>query len=91
MGSKAYLNRVNKIKELEAQIKELENQVSSLKDEVKNGMVSDGFEEMEVGSYIVRYKAVTSQKFDSKSFQKAHSKMYAAFCSPSTSMRFTIN
>lgn len=91
MGSKAYLNRINKIKEIDRQIAELKAIQDGLKEEVKSGMLSDGFSEMEIGDYIVRYKEVVSNKFDSTAFKKAHSKMYAAFCNPVSSMRFTIN
>lgn len=91
MGTKAYLNRITKIKELEKAQKELQAQIDSLKDELKADMVKSGSDEVVCGDYTVRYKAVTSQKFDTAAFKKAHSKMYAFFCSPSTSMRFTIS
>lgn len=91
MGNRAYLNRVIKIKELEKEIKELQEIMESLKDEIKEGMKASESDEIDLGDYVIRYKAVTSQKFDSKAFKTAHSKMYAAFCNPSTSMRFTIN
>lgn len=91
MCKKTYLTKVNKIKELEKQINELKAVQDKLKEDVKKGMSSDGIEELEVGDYVVRYKAVTSNKFDGKAFQKAHEKLYKMFCNPSVTMRFTIN
>lgn len=91
MCKKTYLTKVNRIKELDKQINELKAIQDKLKEDVKKGMTSDGIEEMEVGDYTVRYKAVTSQKFDTSAFKKAHSKMYEFFCNPSVTMRFTIN
>lgn len=91
MGKKAYHNRVVKIKEIENKINALQVEMDSLKDELKKDMIKTNTEEVITGDFIIRYKAVTSNKFDSKAFRVAHSKLYASFCSPSTSMRFTIN
>lgn len=91
MGSRALLNRISRIKDIDREIAELKAIQDGLKDEVKAAMLSDKVDELTVGDYIVRYKEVVSNKFDSKAFAKAHSKMYQAFCNPSVSMRFTIN
>lgn len=91
MGNKAYLNRVRKIMELEKEIKELQAQVDGIKDEIKSDMRASESDEVDLGDYVIRYRAVTSNRFDSTAFKKAHSKMYAAFCNQTTSMRFTIN
>lgn len=91
MGAKALLNRINKIKAIDEQIAELKAIQDGIKEEIKAEMQTSEVEELTVGDYIVRYKAVSSSRFDSKAFQKAHSKMYQAFLVPSVSMRFTIN
>lgn len=91
MGNKALLNRIIKIKDIDRQIAELKKVQDGIKDEIKSEMTSAEVDELTVGDYIVRYKSVSSNKFDSAAFKKAHSKMYLAFCNPSTSMRFTIN
>lgn len=91
MGSKALLNRINKIKAIDEQIAELKAIQDGIKEEIKAEMTSAEVDELTVGDYIVRYKAVTSSRFDGKAFQKAHNKMYQAFLIPSVSMRFTIN
>ena len=52
---------------------------------------SEFLDELEAGSYIVRYKTVATSRFDSTSFKKTYEDLYKAFLKQSTSRRFSIS
>lgn len=91
MGERALLNRVNKIKELEAEVKELEAIIEGLKDEIKADMSSKELEEVECGDFTIRYKDITSNRFDTTTFKKAYTELYNQYTKVTTSKRFSIN
>lgn len=90
MSEKTLLKKVNELKELEAQKKELEKQMGELQSEIKEELQKRGTEEVAVGDWMVRFKAVLSSRFDSKSFALAHPKLYQKYMVPSQTMRFTV-
>lgn len=90
MGERAIQNRIRRLKELEEQQKALEAQINSLKDEIKADMEEKGVDELEAGTFIVRWKQVLSNKFDSKAFQKEHEGLYSQYMKRTESRRFTI-
>lgn len=53
MGNRAYLNRINKIIELQNEIKELEAVIDSLKDELKADMIKNEAEEITAGDLVL--------------------------------------
>lgn len=82
---------VEQYKELASQIALLEAQKEALADHIKQAMGET--EELCVGSHVVRYKKIVSNRFDSidsTAFKKEHADMYADFCKASTSRRFTV-
>lgn len=90
MGEKAIMNRLKKLESLEAEKAELEKQIDSLKEELKRDMDQKNLEELKVGSFVIRWKKVLSNRFDSKEFQKDHEKLYKQYLKHSESRRFTI-
>ena len=54
-------------------------------------MLERNVEELEAGSYIIRYKTVSTSRFDSTAFKKHYTDLYKAFLKQSTSHRFTIS
>lgn len=54
-------------------------------------MKKSNVEELEAGSYIIRYKTVSTSRFDSTAFKKHYTDLYKAFLKQSTSHRFTIS
>ncbi len=90
MSEKTLLKEVNALKELEIQKKALENQMSVLQEEIKKEMEIRGAEEAAVGDWIVRFKAVMSNKFNSKAFAVDHPILYKKYMAPSQTMRFTV-
>lgn len=84
------LNKIKQIKELEELIKEAKAEVEALKSEIKEEMVKLETEEMAVGCYVVRYKTIVSNKFDSSTFKSMMPEVYKAYTKPSIEMRFSI-
>ncbi|MCH5186872.1 MAG: hypothetical protein J1F63_00610 [Oscillospiraceae bacterium] len=79
---------VEQYQELARQIALLEAQKDAIADHIKQ--VMGEAEELLIGEYVVRYKTVTTNRFDTTSFKKIHADMYADFLKPSVSRRFTV-
>ena len=83
-------------KELTARIAELQEwerlaeEAESIKDELKQLMVAQNTEEMEVGEHIIRYTSVLSNRFDTTNFKKAYGEIYKRFTKQVASRRFSI-
>lgn len=90
MGERAIINRVKKLQELEAQKKAIEIQMEQLKDQIKQDMEKKGIEEVQAGIFLIRWKKIVSNRFDSKSFAKEHEGLYKQYMKESESKRFTI-
>lgn len=90
MTKRVLINRARKIKELEAERTELEKRLEALKDEIKEELTVRGVDETEAGEYTVRYKDITSERFDSKAFKASYSNLYGQFLKTTTTKRFSI-
>lgn len=83
-------NRVNKLRELEAQQKELEAAAEAIRAELKADMEEKGLDELKTKNFILRWKEIISNRLDSKALKAAFPDVYGQFCKASTSRRFTI-
>lgn len=90
MGTRALNNRIEKIKELEKQKIELEKEIDNLKSEIKVEMENKNINELDTGLYIVRFKDVTTNRFDSKTFKTEHIDLYNEYLKAAVSKRFSI-
>ena len=90
MGTMEINAKVQELKELEALYKEIETEMETIKDQLKAELTRRNTEELNVGVFKVRYKAVTSNRFDSAAFKTDHPDTYEEYRRPSRSMRFTV-
>lgn len=90
MGERAIENRIRKLKEIEAQQKALEAQADALRAEIKADMESKGVDEIKTPNFIVRWKEIINNRFDSKTFQAENEALYKKYLRQSESKRFTI-
>ena len=90
MTERMIVNRVRKLKELEAQQKEIEEQIEALKAEIKVDMQRKDLEEQKAGDYMVRFTTVISNRFDGKAFKADHAKLYDQYMRTTESRRFSI-
>lgn len=74
--------------ELQAQISLLEDQKEALALTLKTVMGEQ--EELRIGTHVVRYKNIVSNRFDTSEFKAKFADLHKQFTKPSTSRRFTI-
>ncbi len=70
MSENVLTKMIKDYKELTAMIDELKQEAESIADEIKAEMISRDTDEIRADIYKVRYKRVTSTRFDSKSFKE---------------------
>lgn len=82
--------KIETLKEIENLIEEAKVEAEALRDEIKAEMLSRNTEEMEAGTYIVRWTSVLSQRFDTTNFKKVMPDLYKEYTKQVSSRRFTI-
>lgn len=82
--------KAKEIKELLRMKEELETEIASLQDELKAELTERSTDELVAGEYKIRYKAVTSNRFDTATFKAKYEELYNQFVKQTTSRRFTI-
>lgn len=90
MSKKEIIQKIEALNEWEAIIAEAQAEAESLRDSIKQEMLTQETEELEVGTYIVRWTSVLSNRFDSTAFKKEHAELYKAFTKQVASKRFSI-
>ena len=91
MTKKEIIAQIELMNEWERVIEEAKAEVEAIKDRIKAEMADRDLDELEAGSYIVRYKTVATSRFDSTAFKKTYEDLYKAFLKQSTSRRFSIS
>ena len=90
LGDKAIENRINKIKALENEKKNIDDEIEAIKNEIKQEMTNRGVDECRTANFIVRFKEIISNNFDSKKFKADMPELYESYVIVRKSMRFTI-
>lgn len=90
MVQRTLMNKVNRLKALEAEKKSIEKQMEVLQGEVKAELQNRGTDETTTGDWIVRFKEVVSNKFNGKQFKADHPRLYQKYMAQSQSMRLTV-
>ena len=91
MTKKEIIAQIELMNEWERVIEEAKAEGEAIKDSIKAEMADRDLDELEAGSYIVRYKTVATSRFDSTAFKKTYEDLYKAFLKQSTSRRFSIS
>lgn len=82
--------RVKELKELQRMSDELNTEIEAIKDELKAEMAARNTDEILTSEYKLRYKEVSSSRFDTTSFKNKYVDLYNQFVKVTTSKRFTI-
>ena len=82
--------RVKELKELQRMSDELDAEIEAIKDELKAEMAARNTDEILTSEYKLRYKEVSSSRFDTTSFKNKYVDFYNQFVKVTTSKRFTI-
>ena len=84
----ALIETMNNYDDLAAKAKA---KADAIRDVLKEEMMERGLEEMEAGTYIVRYTNIISNRFDSTTFKRLYAGLYKDFTKQTTSRRFTVS
>ena len=90
MSRNELITKIEQLKEWEAILEEAQNEAEALRDSIKAQMLEEDTEELEVGTYIIRWTSVLSNRFDSTAFKKEYGELYKNFTKQVASKRFTI-
>lgn len=90
MSTNTIEKKIAELKELEEMADELKAEIETIKDELKSVLVEQDVEELVVGTSIIRYTTVLSQRFDSTQLKKKLPEIYTAYLKQVTSKRFSI-
>ena len=91
MSKNELVSKIEKLQEWEQLIEEAKAEAESLRDEIKQEMLRQDTEELEVGTYIIRWTSVLSNRFDTTGFKKVYGDLYKAFTKQTNSRRFSIS
>ena len=90
MSHNEIVSKIEQLKEWEAILEEAQAEVEALRDCIKEQMLERSTEELQVGTYIIRWTSVLSNRFDSTAFKKEHAELYKTFTKQVASKRFSI-
>ena len=90
MSQNEIVSKIEQLKEWEAILEEAQSEVEALRDCIKAQMLERGTEEMQAGTYIIRWTSVLSNRFDSTAFKREHADLYKEFTKQVASKRFSI-
>lgn len=91
MSTMELTSRITELEELEELMAELKSEIECIKDDLKCHMDTMGVEELSVGTHIIRYTSVLTQRFDTTAFKKALPQVYTAYIKQTQSKRFSIS
>ena len=90
MSQNEIVSKIEQLKEWEAILEEAQTEVEALRDCIKAQMLEKGTEELQAGTYIIRWTSVLSNRFDSTAFKREHADLYKEFTKQVASKRFSI-
>lgn len=82
--------KVKELKEIQIMADELNAEIETIKDELKQEMNNRNVDEITTTEYKIRYKEVSSNRFDTKGFKAKYEDLCNQFVKVSTSKRFSI-
>lgn len=91
MSTNEMITKIEALNEWEKLIEEAKAEANAIRDSIKAEMDKQAIEELEVGSYIVRWTSVISNRFDTTGFKKVYADMYKEFTKQVSSKRFSIS
>ena len=90
MSRNEMITKIEALQEWEAIMEEAKAEAEALRDSIKEQMLEEGTEELEVGTYIIRWTSVLTNRFDTTAFKKEHNELYKEFTKQIASKRFSI-
>lgn len=91
MANNELIKQIEALNEWETIIAEAKAEAQKIEEQIKTEMDERNLEELEVGTFIVRYTSILTSRFDTTAFKKSHTDIYKQFLKQSASRRFTIS
>lgn len=93
MSRNELIAKIEALNEWEAMMEEAKTEADAIRSSssIKAEMEERGVEELQAGSYIIRWTSVLSNRFDSAAFKRVHDDLYKAFTKQVASRRFSIS
>ncbi len=91
MANNELIKQIEALNEWETIIAEAKAEAQKIEEQIKTEMDERNLEELEVGTFIVRYTSILTSRFDTTAFKKSYSDIYKQFLKQSASRRFTIS
>lgn len=91
MSQNDIITKIEALNEWEAIIADAQAEADAIRDAIKAEMTDRDIDELIAGSYIVRYKMVLSNRFDTTNFKKTYGELYKAYTKQTASRRFSIS
>ena len=91
MTNAQIISQIKELNEYEQLLEEIKAHTEAIKDSLKAHMDSLGTEELTVGTYIIRYRNVLSQRFNATAFKKDYEEVYLRYTHQISSKRFSIS
>ena len=82
--------KVRGLKALQLLIEEAQAEAETIKDAIKAEMTAREVDEMQVDVFKIRWREVTTNRFDTTAFKTKYSDLYNQFTTPTTTRRFSV-
>ena len=91
MSRNELIAKIEALNEWETMMEEAKTEAEAIRSSIRAEMEERGVEELQAGSYIIRWTSVLSNRFDSAAFKRVHDDLYKAFTKQVASRRFSIS
>ena len=90
MTKNEMIKAIEELQELETFMDEIKAEADTIRDSLKAEMLERDTEELMVGTYILRWTSILSNRFDTTAFKKIYGDLYKAYTKQIASKRFSI-
>lgn len=91
MSKNELIAKIEALNEWESLMEEAKAEADAIRNSLKAEMEEREVEELQAGTYIIRFTSVLSNRFDTTNFKKLYNDLYKSFTKQVASKRFTIS
>lgn len=90
MSQNEMVKKIEALSEWEAIIADAQAEAEAIRDSIKAEMLARDTEELQAGTYTIRWTSVLSNRFDTTAFKKEFNELYKKYTKQISSRRFSI-
>ena len=90
MSTNELKSKVQELRELKTLAEELQAEITAIEDVIKEKMILDNIEELQVGAFKIRWTKVNSNRFDTTAFKNKYADLYSQYLKQNITRRFSI-